>query len=129
MNLIDVDTLKEKEQYIPCGNNLLFHGVTAATIDAMPAVDPENLPIVQELRAEVAELKDQLQNLEYWQRCEKTIAELREELKRVMAERDATMSFIPKICVTCKYDNSPCDWCVNDPDGDLNWEWNGKSKE
>lgn len=25
--------------------------------------------------------------------------------------------------------NSPCDWCVNDPDGDLNWEWNGKAKE
>lgn len=39
MNLIDVDELKEKEQYIPCGNGLLFHGVTAATIDAMPVVD------------------------------------------------------------------------------------------
>lgn len=102
MNLIDVDTLKEKEQYIPCGNNLLFHGVTAATIDAMPAVDPENLPIVQELRA---------------------------KLEQVTAEQDAAMSFIPKTCTTCKYGNSPCDWCVNDPDGDLNWEWNGKAKE
>lgn len=119
MNLIDVDTLKEKEQYIPCGNNLLFHGVTAATIDAMPAVDPENLPIVQELRAEAAELKDQLQNLEYWQlnrkivlessaqdraamkvmrkRCEKTIAELREELKRVKAERDAAVKELEEV--------------------------------
>lgn len=39
MRLIDFDALKEKEQYIPCGNGLLFHGVTAATIDAMPVVD------------------------------------------------------------------------------------------
>lgn len=39
MRLIDIDALKEKEQYIPCGNGLLFHGVTAATIDAMPVVD------------------------------------------------------------------------------------------
>lgn len=39
MRLIDIDALKEKEQYIPCGNKLLFHGVTAATIDAMPVVD------------------------------------------------------------------------------------------
>lgn len=70
MNLIDVDTLKEKEQYIPCGNNLLFHGVTAATIDAMPAVDPENLPIVQELR---------------------------EELKRVKAERDAAVKELEEV--------------------------------
>lgn len=117
MNLIDVDTLKEKEQYIPCGNNLLFHGVTAATIDAMPAVDPENLPIVQQLRAEVANLKDQLQNLEYWQlnrkivlesavqdraamkvmrkRCEKTIAELRAELARTKKELEESRADSP----------------------------------
>lgn len=40
MNLIDVDELKKKEVYIPCGmgQGLLFHGVTAATIDAMPIV-------------------------------------------------------------------------------------------
>ena len=137
MNLIDVDTLKEKEQYIPCGNNLLFHGVTAATIDAMPAVDPENLPIVQELRAEVAELKDQLQNLEYWQRCEKTIAELREELKRVMAERDAALADLEytaccetcaqgcdepgKICYFCDNRECTCKTCA----GGENWKWRG----
>lgn len=95
MNLIDVDTLKEKEQYIPCGNNLLFHGVTAATIDAMPAVDPENLPIVQELR---------------------------EKLERVTAERDAAIKdraeladFELEVCEQfcfCdrKHNIPPCEW-------------------
>ena len=83
MNLIDVDELKEKEQYIPCGNNLLFHGVTAATIDAMPAVEPENLPIVQELR---------------------------EELKRVKAERDAAVSDLENIMA---YNSDTCQSCKN----------------
>lgn len=71
-------------------------------IAAMPTIDPETMPIVQQLRA---------------------------ELKQVKTERDAAMSFIPKTCATCKYGKSPCDWCVYDPDGDLNWEWNGKAKE
>lgn len=50
MHLIDVDALKAKEQYIPCRNSLLFHGVTAASIDSQPIIDPETLPLVQELR-------------------------------------------------------------------------------
>lgn len=57
------------------------------------------------------------------------VLELRDNLAKVTAERDAAMSFIPKNCATCKYGASPCDWCVNTPDGGLNWEWNGKSKE
>lgn len=57
------------------------------------------------------------------------VRQLREELARVTEERDAAMSFIPKTCDTCKHGKSPCDWCWADPDGDLNWEWNGKRKE
>lgn len=53
--LIDIDALKEKGQYVPCGNGLLFHGVTAATIDAMHTIDPETIPIVRELRETLQE--------------------------------------------------------------------------
>lgn len=43
-----------------------------------------------------------------------------------MNEENKNGKNIPKICKTCKYGNSPCDWCFFDPDGDLNWEWNGE---
>lgn len=93
--LIDVDALKEKEQYIPCGNGLLFHGVTAATIDAMPTIGPETLPIVRELQ---------------------------EKLERVTAERDAAIKdraeladFKLTVCEQfCfgdrKHNIPPCEW-------------------
>lgn len=109
-----------------------------------PSIDPETLPIVQELREEVANLKDQLDHLEYWQldrkivlesaagdraavnvmrkRCEKTIAELREKLKQVKAERDAAIKDRAELAdfemTTCeqfcfgdrKHDIPPCQW-------------------
>lgn len=59
MHLIDVDALKAKEQYIPCRNSLLFHGVTAASIDSQPIIDPETLPLVQELREKFAQVTAQ----------------------------------------------------------------------
>ena len=87
--------------------NASFGGVSDAVllknfVDAQPTIYPETMPIVRQLR---------------------------EELARVTAERDAAVGFIPKTCATCKYGKSPCDWCMNDPDGDLNWEWNGKRKK
>lgn len=76
-------------------------------------IDPETLPIVQELRKQVKDLQEQLFHLEYWgldrklvlesaaqdraavnvmrKRCEKIIAELRAELKRITEERDAAI--------------------------------------
>lgn len=87
VQLIDIDALKEKEQYIPCGNGLLFHGVTAATIDAMPTVNQETLPIVRELRAEIERLTtDGKQDL--WAVERKRREQVEEELERVKKERD-----------------------------------------
>lgn len=144
--LIDANAFKD------CWKPGVIGDTMQRVIDEQPTIDPETLPIVKELCEQVKSLQTELSNWDFWygpirkreaevmrenqaavkvmrKRCEKTIAELWEELKRVTAERDAAMSFIPKTCATCKYGNSPCDWCVNDPDGDLNWEWNGKAKE
>ena len=33
---------------------------------------------------------------------------------------------IPKICATCRYKDTPCDWCFYDKDGTDNWEWDGR---
>lgn len=106
MQLIDVDALKEKEQYIPCGNGLLFHGVTAATIDAMPTIDPETLPIVRELR---------------------------EKLERVTEERDAAIEDLRLFghkCNCCKHFDRPFTCIAPEPCGvNDNWEWRGPVAE
>lgn len=82
-------------------------------IKMQPTIEPETIPIVQELQVQVKEQKEQLSHLEYWEldrkrvlksaagdraavkamqnHCEKTIAELRAELKRVTEERDAAI--------------------------------------
>lgn len=113
MRLIDADALLDKQESLYMKGNVLFHGVTACAIENAQTIDPEELPIVQELRAQVKEQKEQLDHLEYWgldreivleyaaqdraavnvmrKHCEKTIAELRAELKRVTAERDAAI--------------------------------------
>lgn len=116
--LIDVDALKEKEQYIPCGNGLLFHGVTAATIDAMPTIVPETLPIVRELREKLEQTEQELRNVKYCydiaKNGEKQLrrqvnevtaewAECVKKLERVTAERDSYKIFFNDItkCGDC----------------------------
>lgn len=66
-------------------------------IDAMPAIDPETLPIVRELRDE---------NLKTECRADALMAKilvLEENLKQVTAERDAAVRdlYIAKDCNTC----------------------------
>lgn len=94
----------------------------------MPIIDPENTIIVRQLREENEKMKNAFGDTFACDLMEK-LDKVEKELERVTEERNAAMSFIPKNCTTCKYGNKLCDWCVYDPDGDLNWEWNGKAKE
>lgn len=76
MRLIDADALLDKQEALYMKRHILFHGVTAYTIESSPTVDPETLPIVQELR---------------------------KELERATAERDAAISdlYAARSCKTC----------------------------
>lgn len=52
--LIDANKLLEKQECLYMRGNILFHGVTAHSIENAPTIDPESLPIVQQLREELA---------------------------------------------------------------------------
>ena len=53
MRLGDLDALLDKCESLYMKRHILFHGVTAYTIESAPTIDPETLPIVQELRKEL----------------------------------------------------------------------------
>lgn len=103
MRLIDADALLDKQEALYMKRHILFHGVTAYTIESAPTIAPETLPIVQELR---------------------------KELERVTAEREAAVSDLEftKICSHCKNCNSlilpipkVCQECTHGS----KWEWRG----
>ena len=75
MRLIDADALLDKQESLYMKGNVLFHGVTACAVENAPTIDPETLPIVRQLR---------------------------EELAKVTAERDAALG--RKVYVTVRYD-------------------------
>lgn len=130
IRLIDANALRE--DWLENGENEYVYDTNSflSSLDDAPTIGPETLPIVRQLREKVKNLNAGMENLSkivksaYEQRDD-----FKEKLELVTAERDAAMSFVPKACSTCKYGGSPCDWCVNDHDGDMNWEWNGKAKE
>ena len=98
MRLIDADALLDKQEALYMKRHILFHGVTAYTIESSPTIDPETLPIVQELR---------------------------EQLAKVTAERDALLKEVAGECGLClHYDtckNSDKNTCFLGSE----WEWRG----
>ena len=52
--LIDANALLDKQESLYMKGHVLFHGVTAYAIENVPTIDPEALPIVRQLRAELA---------------------------------------------------------------------------
>lgn len=98
MRLIDADALLDKQEALYMKRHILFHGVTAYTIESSPTIDPETLPIVQELR---------------------------EQLAKVTAEMDALLKEVAGECGLClHYDtckNSDKNTCFLGSE----WEWRG----
>ena len=96
MRLIDADALLDKQEALYMKRHILFHGVTAYTIESSPTIDPETLPIVQELR---------------------------EQLSKVTSERDSLLKEMAGECGLCKYYD---DCIKNHYScGGYEWEWRG----
>lgn len=98
-------------------------------VDAVEPIDPETLPLVQELRKQVDSMNNRLSYIEFWERnlryvfnsaaedraavktmrkhCEQTIFELRKELEHVTAERDAAIADLKRIAI-CKFCANGC---------------------
>lgn len=105
-------------------------------IEAMPTIDPETLPIVQELRGQLAEVSAERDALKSNPPVEiKSDAfELAMKLAQVTTERNRALFDIPKNCFTCSQKNNLdckgdkryrafgfCENCEH-------WEWRGKQE-
>lgn len=64
------------------------------------------------------------------------IEELKRTLKKVTEQRDMAINDLyelaqesSKRCEYCKFNKSGCDWCIYDPDEELNFVWRGMIEE
>lgn len=115
MRLGDLDALSEKMK----GTNMYFD--IKFDIDEMPTIDPETLPIVKELRAEV-------------KRLNKGIESLSKNVEIAYKQRDAAVNDLRECaiedyaeCIYCsrRDKDTLCQNCTNGS----NWEWHGVQEE
>ncbi|MGI5958999.1 MAG: hypothetical protein ACOX60_06260 [Massiliimalia sp.] len=105
MRLGDLDKFKELfDKQIEYGATDLFDAVEDALQDTQ-IVDPETLPIVQELRKKADRLEEARENAnEACAKWEFKCKELEQQLSKVTAERDELREYIKHIgnCSICK---------------------------
>lgn len=126
-------------------------------IQTIPAIDPEDLPIVRQLREELSNCKQELRQIKYCydiaKNGEKQIrkqndkiialwAECAKKLKQVTAESDAAVGLLKRVndetgnCYGCKYFDIERRACTDrgkkascDCGENNMWEWRGPQKE
>ena len=87
--LIDANAFKE------CWKPGVIGDTLRRVIDEQPPIDPESLPIVQQLRAEIKRLNDEIADREQHSIDQHgEIHWYRDELNRVTAERDAAQAML-----------------------------------
>lgn len=103
MRLIDANALKEK---MKCTNRYFS---IKFDIDEAPTIDPETLPIVQELREQLAKVTAERDTLKSNPPVEinSDAFELAVRLAEMVAERDAAIDFAGRLLVIC---TPPKEW-------------------
>lgn len=139
----------DKISPITQGINSVVHRKIQQIIADTPTIDPETLPIVQKLRAELEQYRDlgvkpkqvallmkffkERTSAEYIAGDMKLVADsvrvssLEQELSKVTAERDAAIEWLAdlEVCGCCK--NTQCR--SRDGEQDCKFEWIGVQKE
>lgn len=127
----------ERKDYAYGWNNAL-----QAVVEASPTIDPETLPVVRQLREELASVTAERDALKMNPAVEiqADAFALAVELSRVTAERDAAVEQLRGKCFACKHytayhNDGPCATCQHEImcrkpwDAVDRWEWRGPQKE
>lgn len=56
IRIIDANALLDKHESLYMKGHVLFHGITAFSVENAPTIDPETLPLVQELRKQLEQV-------------------------------------------------------------------------
>lgn len=138
MRLGDLDFLKNYISDIKTagGNKHYKQGIDDALqrlfpqiIDDQPTIDPESLPIVQELKEENIKLKEDLQDT-FALYLMGVLDRVEKQLEQVTKERDMAVSDMQNFSIDWWENNTrfPCKYCeYNLPDGKCKWKMEHKN--
>ena len=106
MRLIDADTLKGDMSKLPIMSNW-GEAFMPTLIDEQPTIDPETLPIVRELRAELErvtkERDEARRDCAVAERNHERLFEARKQLKTAITDMEALMWYSGDGCEICEH--------------------------